>query len=254
MAQQKKNDIVTLPIDLLIDHPDNPNVMNDGQFNKLAENIDEIGFAEPIQVAKNKDGTYTIIGGHHRVKAAKLHDYTELPAIVMEELEEGQDEWQDKRLHHLVRFNIIRGKIDPLKFTQMFDQLSEKYGREALKDAFGFWDERSFSELYKSVKAELPPELQEKLEDAKQEIKTIEDLARILNKLFTEHGEELDYGYMWFAYGGKDHFYVRMTTDLLKDLKQIEARLKDEGKNVNELLIPIIDSGWKQYQTDNAEA
>jgi ParB/RepB/Spo0J family partition protein len=107
---------VDIEVSKLVPHPENPNVMKDGEFNKLSENIDEIGFAEPIHVALNKDGTYTIIGGEHRYRAASLREIETLPAIVLDDLEEGKDNWENKRRFQLVRLNAIKeGTLDEVE-------------------------------------------------------------------------------------------------------------------------------------------
>lgn len=244
---------IDVTVDKLVEHPENPNRMTDGQFNKLSENMDDIGFAEPIQVAKNKDGTYTIIGGHHRYQAAKLQDVQSLPAVVLDDLEEGKENWEDKRRFQLVRMNVIKGKIDPLSFTLMVEKLGDQYSKEVLSDMFGFADEKAFRQLYKEVRQALPPELQKELDKSKDQIRTIEDLSRILNKIFSEHGTELDYGFMWFSYGGVDHFYVKMDNKLLKTLKGMEKQCKDSGQNINELLLPVINDGWGKQQIDKKD-
>lgn len=246
----KQVDIVMLPIDKLVEHPENPNFMLDGQFNKLNQNIEEVGMVENLQVAKNSDGTFTVIGGHHRMRAAKLQGYQELPCVILEDLEEGKDKWEDKRRFQLLRMNIIRGKIDPLKFTDMFNQLEDKYEREVLREMFGFWDERSFNTVYKQIKDALPPELQKELEKSKKEIKTIEDLARILNKMFNEYGSTLDYGFMWFSYGGQEHFMLQMDNRLYKICKKIQEVCETKKTSANDILAEIIKNGSIEIMKD----
>jgi hypothetical protein len=223
--------------------------MKDGEFNKLSENIDEIGFAEPIHVALNKDGTYTIIGGEHRYRAASLRDIETLPAIVLDDLEEGKDNWENKRRFQLVRLNVIKGKIDPLTFTLMVEKLGADYSKDIMADMFGFANEKAFLTLYKEVRAALPSEMQKELDKSKAQIRTIEDLSRILNKIFTEHGQELDHGFMWFTYGGIDHFYVKMDKKLLDTMRSIDKQLHESGGNINDLLNDIIPKGYEQQKT-----
>jgi len=66
---------VSIAIDKLTCHPDNPNRMSKANFNKLFRNIERAGRYEPLIVRpdpKDKD-CFQIINGHHRAKAlAKL--------------------------------------------------------------------------------------------------------------------------------------------------------------------------------------
>jgi len=47
---------------------DNPNKLTDEQRSALAKVVKEYGFAQDVWVNDNKDGTYTVIDGEHRVK------------------------------------------------------------------------------------------------------------------------------------------------------------------------------------------
>lgn len=240
-----KVEIVSIPIDKLVEHPENPNFMVDGQFNKLSENIKEVGMVENLQVAKNKDGTFTIIGGHHRFRAAKINGYTELPCVIIDDLEEGKPNWENKRRFQLLRMNIIKGKIDPLKFTEMFNNLSDKYDREALREMFGFWDEKSFEMLYKEVKSGLPIELQEELEKSKKSIKTIDDLALILNRLFNEYGNTLESGFMIIDYGGKDSIWVQADSKLWGIVKPFADSVHHAKLNITNELYEILKNSQR---------
>lgn len=247
----KSSEIKTLPIDQLVGHEDNPNVMSDAQFNKLVENINDAGFVEPVQVAANSDGSYTIIGGHHRVRACMLLNFEELPCVLMADLAQGQKDWEDKRLFHLVRLNLIRGKIDPMKFTEMFNRLSTKYSHEVLKQSFAFWDDKAFQQLYRQIRSGLPPEIQERLDKAKSEIHTIDDIARILNRIFQEHGDTVDFGFIWFSYGGKDHLSIQMEDKLMRKVQKLTNFCKDNELNINDMFAEMMDRHQALY-TDSS--
>jgi hypothetical protein len=48
-------------------------------------------------------------------------------------------------------------------------------------------DRKEFEKYYLEVKRQLPQNIQEKLEQSKKEIKTIDDLSRVLNEIYTKH-------------------------------------------------------------------
>ena len=94
-----------LPIDKVVCNSFNPNVMDEKEFNLLVTNVKDIGMAVPITVVEKKDGTFMIVGGEHRWKAARLTGMKTIPAVVYseEEMDEDQAKFQTMRL------NMIHG-------------------------------------------------------------------------------------------------------------------------------------------------
>ncbi|MEM2174490.1 MAG: ParB N-terminal domain-containing protein [Candidatus Micrarchaeia archaeon] len=78
-----QGEVKNIPIDLLVELEDNPNIMTDAEFNRLTKELDETGFIDPIQVVPLDDGRYQILGGHLRVKAAKVLGFESVPAVVL---------------------------------------------------------------------------------------------------------------------------------------------------------------------------
>lgn len=223
--EDREMQIEYIPVELLHANEYNPNKQKDVTFNKLVENIEEIGFVEPIMVRPHpeKEGEYEIISGHHRVEAAKIVGYTEIPCIIQWDFDEDMAKFQ------LVRMNVLRGELDPMKFTKLFNELSDKYGEELTKDMMALVDQKAFEKLYIDVKKELPKDLQKKLEKTKKEIKDVDGLSRILNNIFANYGDTLDFNFLVFTYGNKEHYWVQMSKDVrdrVKDLHEISVRNK----------------------------
>jgi hypothetical protein len=122
-----------------------------------------------------------------------------------------------------------------VKFTKLFDEMAQKYGEQMTKQMMMFVDDKAFKDVYMSVKKELPKDLQEKLEKTKDEIKTVDDLSRVLNELFSKYGDTLDQNFMVFTYGGKTQLWVRMDKELYElMIKDVAERLKKDGGDINE--------------------
>jgi len=87
------NSIVTIEIEKLVGHPDNPNRMSEGNFGKLVRNIKRTGRYEPIVVRPDpqKRDCYQIINGHHRCKALAKLDYKEADCVVWDVDDEETD-------------------------------------------------------------------------------------------------------------------------------------------------------------------
>jgi len=210
--------MIEIPIEKVFPNNFNPNIMDEKEFNLLVKNIQEVGMAVPITVVEKKDGTYMIIGGEHRWKAARLVGMKRIRAVVYPE--EGMDE--DHAKFQTMRLNMIHGKIDPKKFVDMYMGLSGKYSEEVLKESMGFINQAEWDRLLSKVKQGLPTkDLKERFDQVKEQIKTMEDLSTILNRLFAEHGSSLPYNFMVFDFGGKENLWIRMDKPLFSTMKMV---------------------------------
>ena len=178
-------EIKEVHIDDCVPNPWNPQEMDDDTFNALAESIEDAGMIDPIQVVTQEGGKYRIIGGEHRWKACSVLGYETIPAVI---LQEGEFD-EDRQKFLTVRMNILSGKMNPSKFYDMYSGLSDKYTEETMQMMFGFAKEEEFKKLVDQTIKALPEEMQEKVKEAKKEIRTIDDLTNVLNNLFTEYGD-----------------------------------------------------------------
>ena len=126
---------------------------------------------------------FRIVGGHHRFDAAAYLGLEEVPVTVI--MDDAFDEDQER--FQLVRMNMIRGKLDPQAFFDLYNSLAPAYSDEVLQDAFGFADEAEFRKLIDQTAKALPDKnLQKKFKEAAEEIKTIDGLSKLLNEMFTK--------------------------------------------------------------------
>ena len=86
-----KNDIVYIPVDWLIPHPQNPR-KNLGDLTELADSIRANGIYQNMTVVPTPDklDTFTVIIGHRRLAAAKLAGLTEVPCVIADMTEKQQ--------------------------------------------------------------------------------------------------------------------------------------------------------------------
>lgn len=195
-----------LPIGALVPHSQNPNKMKPREFDLLVENMQTTGFVDPIFVRDNGDGTYGIIGGHHRWDAAKYLDFTEVPCTIAPKglLDDDMVDFQ------LLRMNVIKGALDPNAFFALYQKHEAKYGADLLQEMFGFADDKEWERLVTATAKQLPKELQSKFKEAAAEIKTIDGLSKLLNHMFTNFGDTLPYGFMVVDYGGQASIWLRI--------------------------------------------
>ena len=230
--------VFDIPIAMLVEHGENPNVQTEKVFDEIVDKIRRQGFDEPIivvpEVVKLKPtGKYLIVSGHHRKKAAVTLGMTALPAVIRE----GWSE--DQVLVELMARNSLGGSMDPFKFTEAFDKLKKRYDPEQIKKMVGLTEKKAFDALYKKVKDALPAKAKKKLEEAKEDIKSIEDLTGILHQIFKEHGSELDYGMMVFSHGGKEHHYIRISTSTNKTIKALKKQIEDNDLTADDVFAEI---------------
>ena len=201
-------------VDLLDDSEENPNEMSDDEFSELVAEIIENGWTVPVQaIGPNADGRYKLYGGHHRKKAAMVLGMEEIPVVVIPE-----DRYDDDvRKIQLVKQNILHGSMNAVKFTELFNDLAKKYDAAVLQKMMAFTKEDAFNRVYMDAKKALPPGMAEKLDELRDELKTVDDLSLALNRLFTDYGDTLMYSFMVFSYGGREHLMVRM-----KDISQFK--------------------------------
>ena len=100
----------------------NPNqprkTFDEAELAELADSIRQQGIIQPIIVEDAGDGTYTIIAGERRTRAARLAGLTEVPAI----LRKYSDE---KRMVVSLVENIQRANLNPIEEAAAYRQLME---------------------------------------------------------------------------------------------------------------------------------
>jgi hypothetical protein len=189
----------------------NPNEMPADLFNELVGNMESnMGFVQPIIVApipedEQVDGfEYKIIDGEHRFDGLRLLDVTEIPCIVRFMSE-------DDMKFQTVKMNRLRGKFDQKKFNNLVQDLLGRYSLEEVAAHMAFTDPTELEAMIESTRENLPSrEMKEEFDKAKSEIRTVDDLSDVLNRLFTKFGDTLPANFMILDFGGKEHIWVRM--------------------------------------------
>lgn len=209
--------VFDLPINSVLANKLNPNEQDDDTFDLLVEKIRENGFDEPVIVVPTTDGNYEIVSGHHRVKAAKVLKYDSVPCIIHRDWDD------DKKTTELVARNQLRGKVNPEKFAKIVNEMKSRgIDTKILQKNMGFTKSDAFDKMLDSVSKNLPAKQKKQLEEAKENIKSVDDLSSVLNTIFRNHGSELDKGFMVFSFGGKNHHYFQIDKEMDIVLKKLE--------------------------------
>lgn len=230
--------VVSIPIGAVRPNDWNPNKLDDVNFSRLANDVQDLGFLQPILVAAQPDGTYRIVDGEHRYEAAKLMDFTEVPCVVVTG-EFAEDETRQK--FQTMRMNMIRGDLDKRKFMSLVEDLATTMPIEEIAEGMAYDDVDGLRALINDARKDLPPELRKEFDKAKEEIKTVDDLSMVLNRLFTKYGRTVPYNYMIIDFGGKEHLWVRMKdAKALTTIKRYAEIARENGVTFSSMVMTAL--------------
>jgi len=128
---------------------------DEGELAELADSIKQQGIIQPIIAEDAGDGTYTIIAGERRTRAARLAGLTEAPVI----LRKYSDE---KRMVVSLIENIQRSNLNPIEEASAYKQLMEleRVSQDEVASRVGK-NRATVANVLRLLK--LPPEMQESI-------------------------------------------------------------------------------------------
>jgi hypothetical protein len=231
-----------IPIDSIVPNGWNPNTQDDITFNVMQDEIAQVGFIDPLEVVPLDDGTFMILGGEHRWRAAKNLNHEEVPCVVLTD-----EKWRESDLQKFVtvRLNVIHGKMDPDKFVALYNEMAAKYGAESMQRLMGYADTRQFEKMVSWVKKglakSLPKEMSKEIEEKTKDIKTVQDLERIIQELFAKYGDTVNQSFMIFTYGKQQHIYVAMDAKMRKAMDKAMECCRLMGTDMNDFMRPVVE-------------
>ena len=122
-----------IAIDLIKPNPDQPRINFDEEaLEELATSIRELGIIQPLTLRSAEAGTYMIISGERRYRAAKLAGLDTVPAYVRTA--------NDSELTEMALIeNIQREHLNPTEIALTFRKLNDQYNltQERLSERIG---------------------------------------------------------------------------------------------------------------------
>ncbi len=110
-----------IPVDKLLPNPQQPRKhFDDTSLHELAASIKRFGVVQPLVVTPVKDGTYTLIAGERRLRAAKLAGLGTVPAIIRSHQELEQ-------LEIALIENVQRVDLGPLEQAVSIERLHQQF-------------------------------------------------------------------------------------------------------------------------------
>ena len=190
---------------------------NQSSLLELSKSIKEKGVLQPILVRRKDDSAgYFLISGERRLRACKLSNLENIPAIVLKL--EDQEAWEVGIIENLQRENL-----NPIDEAEAFEHLIKKhnYSKELLADKLS----KSISYISNSLNLnKLPNSIKEQL----KENKLTQGHARPLLRLNKEDAEQISLKII------NNNLSVRDTENLVN--KIIKSGLKEENGNTKKHL------------------
>jgi ParB family chromosome partitioning protein len=146
-----------IPLEKLRVNPDQPRRHFDkAALEELADSIREHGIIQPLIVDNAGDGTWTLIAGERRSRAARMAGLTQVPVIVRNYSDE-------KRLEVALIENVQRADLNPIEEAAAYKRLMDLTGRSQDETAARVGKNRStVANALRILKLPLP--MQESLE------------------------------------------------------------------------------------------
>jgi ParB family chromosome partitioning protein len=130
---EQSDKVIEISVDLIASGESQPRKdFDEEKLKLLADSIAELGVIQPIIVQKRIDGTYSIIAGERRWRAARKAGLKTIPAIVrnLDEL---------TRMQQALIENIVREDLNAIEEAEAIDRLIEEHGmtQEAVGKVLG---------------------------------------------------------------------------------------------------------------------
>src|SRR3989338_33369 len=210
------NGALIIPIDKIRRNPYQPRETFDPEkLEELADSIRVHGIIEPLVASKDCDGSYELISGERRLRAAKRAGLTEVP-VVLKEL--GR---RDK-LEVAIIENVQREDLNPIERAKSYQRLIDefRYGQEDVAKRVG----KSRESVANSLRLlKLPEKIQEYIRTGKLS----EGHGKILLGI-AEPNKQLEYAEIIL----RDRLTVRQLSDSVSPARK-NNQLKKIYKNPN---------------------
>jgi ParB family chromosome partitioning protein len=216
-------------IEKIVANPFQPRTSFDEEaLQELAASIRELGIIQPISVRETDDGTYQLISGERRLKAATLAGLKKIPAYVRTADDQAM-------LEMALVENIQREDLDAIEIAISYQRLIEECNltQETLSVRVG--KKRSTVANYLRL-LKLPAEIQLGIREGKitmghaRTLISVEDPEKQINLYYQIINEELS---------------VRQTEELVRKMVNRELR-KAAGKEKKKQEIAEVFSGLKK--------
>jgi hypothetical protein len=158
-----------------------------------------------------------------------------VPAIILNEFDE------DRRKFMMVKLNVLKGKLNPLKLAELVGKYRQKYEKDTLRKLLGMSNRAVFDKVYEDVKKSLPDEVKKSLEKSKASIQTVDQLSSTIREIFNAYGSTVPFNFIFFNFGGKKHIMIRSNAELFHRLNQLAEAARFNQQDINDVLLQLLN-------------
>jgi ParB family transcriptional regulator, chromosome partitioning protein len=133
LIPEKGEDILYVDIDRILPGKQQPRkIFHEDSLKELSASIRERGVLQPIIVSRTGDGTFNLIAGERRWRAAKLAGLKKIPALIKNVASKDS-------LEIALIENIQREDLNPIETAEAFDRLLKEFDltQDELSDRVG---------------------------------------------------------------------------------------------------------------------
>jgi ParB family chromosome partitioning protein len=122
IEQQAAGELRELPVELIKPNPDQPRThFDEAALAALAASIEASGVVQPLLVRPLPDGSYELVAGERRWRAARQAGLAKVPAVV-------RDQAEAERLQAALIENMVREDLNPVEEARACDALVRDLG------------------------------------------------------------------------------------------------------------------------------
>ena len=225
-------EVLEIPLDKIIPNRSQPRTLfGEQELQELAQSLKETGLLQPIVVRRIGDGSYELVAGERRWRAAKLAGLSSVSALVRVSNDE-------KSLVLALVENIQRQGLNPMEEARAYSRLVAEFGltQDQVGGAIGK-DRSSVANIIRLVS--LPNEIQKLIE--KQHVtlghaKVLAGMSKVEDQLSVA------------AKIVKDQLSVRQTELLVEGLRKKEKK-QPIGKSSRKQVFPVEEQLKKKLET-----
>ena len=153
-------EVVDLPVEVIVPNPNQPRTrFSPEALEALSNSIAASGVVQPLIVRKLSDGSYELIAGERRLRAAQMAGLDRVPAVV-------RDSDEAERMEVALIENMVREDLNPVEEARACAALVEDLGLS--KEELGRRVGRSRPQVSNLIRLlDLPDEVLEMLEDGR---------------------------------------------------------------------------------------
>ena len=240
--KMKHGDIVNLDVDSIIPNAYNPNEMSPDDIALLRENIDKVGFLDPILVTvdPSDDSRWVIIDGEHRFELLARGGTKKIPCIV------ADPSLFDEKTRKLqtVRMNKIRGAFNVSKFNALVKDLvtTHEIPFDEVALELGFTDEDEFQQLVSEGRKSIPRQAIKEYDKAVKQVDSTDQLYLLIERLWIKYGDTLSHNWMILDFGKKRHLWVRFESSGIYVFNERFRECMALGYTIDSLMTHLISN------------